>query len=275
MLRLAARLVVRPIPVHSRLPCRPVDTLSILQRESIRSPTRKLWTSSANYKGRAWRPFTKQGGSSWTIGRIWRAFSNQTGAKKEGILAMYSRLLIEKPILTKTISSGFIVAIGDIIAQSLFEGALQDGKGFDLLRMARMWVIGAFVVAPCLHYWYRFLNRIIPDPSTIGAIKRVLLDQGLFAPTFICVFFGAMFTLEGRLNELPDHLRRTWWPALQANWKLWIPAMLITFRFIPHHFQVIWVNTVALIWNTYLSWAGHQEHAHLEVQPPKEGVRNH
>jgi hypothetical protein len=151
------------------------------------------------------------------------------------------------------------VAFGDVLAQILVEGALQEGHTFDWARTGRMWLIGIAIVAPILHYWYNFLNKMVPDPSTKGALIRVFIDQVVFAPAGICIFFTSIFTLEGRLNELKEHLSNVLWPTLQNNWKLWIPAMFITFRVIPHHYQVLWVNCVSLIWNTYMSWVGHQK----------------
>jgi len=210
---------------------------------------------------RAWRPLCNGTGRV-----IRRSFSNQVSGDKpkkkaEGFLAMYSQWLLHRPILTKAVSSGIIVAFGDVLAQVLVEGALQEGHKYDWARTGRMWLIGITIVAPLLHYWYMYLNKWIPDPSTKGALLRVLIDQVTFAPVGICVFFTSIFTLEGRLDELPDHIRANLWPTLKNNWKLWIPTMFVTFRVIPHHYQVLWVNCVSVLWNTYMSWVGHQKEA--------------
>ena len=61
--------------------------------------------------------------------------------------------------------------------------------------------------------------------------------------------------LEGRpLAEIPEKLGRDLPDALVANWCLWIPAMLVNFRFVPIKFQVLYSNMVGFVWQTYLSW---------------------
>jgi len=40
-----------------------------------------------------------------------------------------------------------------------------------------------------------------------------------------------------------------------VNWKLWPAANFVNFKFVPVQLQVLFANFVALIWNTYLSWA--------------------
>lgn len=44
-------------------------------------------------------------------------------------------------------------------------------------------------------------------------IKRVALDQFTFAPVFTATFFTAIFTLEGRLDELPKHFEDNYIPV--------------------------------------------------------------
>jgi hypothetical protein len=44
-----------------------------------------------------------------------------------------------------------------------------------------------------------------------------------------------------------------------ANWNIWIPFQFLNFRFVPLNLQVAAANVVALLWNTYLSWASHKE----------------
>lgn len=81
----------------------------------------------------------------------------------------------------------------------------------------------------------------------------------MFAPTFLPLFFSALLTLEGEPEKIPEKLAAEWWPATKANWAVWIPAQLINFRFVPGSLQVLFSNSVGLLWNSYLSFISHAD----------------
>ena len=123
---------------------------------------------------------------------------------------------------TKAITSAAIVGAGDAACQTLFENrSLQPNsksgtvpgrdelgdattvgsavghiagsrEPFDYARLGNMTLLGAVLVAPVLHVWYGFLGRKIPGTAVGPVVGRVVLDQALFAPTFIAVFFSAL-----------------------------------------------------------------------------------
>lgn len=45
-----------------------------------------------------------------------------------------------------------------------------------------------------------------------------------------------------------------------AEWALWVPTMLVTFRYAPVKFQVLVINVVGVVWQTFLSFMA--AHAH-------------
>jgi hypothetical protein len=123
-------------------------------------------------------------------------------------------------VATKALTSALIVGAGDVACQTLLErrsltagsaraqhesqgpqqpGDMADRGGgtaasrpFDYARLGNMTLLGAVLVAPVLHVWYGFLGRKIPGSSVGPVVGRVVLDQALFAPTFIAVFFSAL-----------------------------------------------------------------------------------
>ena len=120
---------------------------------------------------------------------------------------------------TKALTSAAIVGSGDVACQTLFEGrSLQRGgaarpqgdaatavadcgigadcDAFDHVRLGNMTLLGAVLVAPVLHVWYGFLGRKIPGTAVGPVVGRVFLDQALFAPVFIAVFFSALAVSE-------------------------------------------------------------------------------
>ncbi len=176
-----------------------------------------------------------------------------------GPLDAYLKLLERAPLPTKAITSMCIVGAGDVATQTL----LDRDKPFDVKRFAIFTFLGGALVGPTLHFWYGFLNRMIPGVGTMPALKRLAVDQTLFAASFIPIFMGSAMALEGKAAQFPEQLKREFLPALVTNWGLWIPGNFINFRFVAPRLQVLFANVVALGWNGYLSWSTHRA-AHAE-----------
>lgn len=88
----------------------------------------------------------------------------------------------------------------------------------------------------------------------------------MFAPSFLPIFFTTLLTLEGDVGKVPEKLKQEWWPAVKANWVVWVPAQLLNFRFVPGSLQVLFSNVVGLFWNSYMSYISHTD-AHKAVEP--------
>eukprot|EP00937_MAST-01D_sp_MAST-1D-sp2_P003945 g3945.t1 len=176
----------------------------------------------------------------------------KNGASSGSPWQQYLKLLETHPIMTKAVTSGVIGGIGDYCCQKWFDGRV------DAKRLATFTFLGAALVGPTLHVWYGVLGRLLPRPGTVGAVQRMALDQGMFAPTFIPVFISSLMILEGKpISAVPGEVKKAWWPAVTGNWGIWIPAQLINFRFMPPNLQVLFANVVGCVWNVYLSWVAH------------------
>lgn len=118
--------------------------------------------------------------------------------EKKGLLNAYLRALDNRPILTKVITSGVICGIGDIMAQGI--AFSQAGRTLTLGAMAAALemqrfiiysVLGAFWIAPIVHYWFEAIENVTKSPKgppktfagRMGkALKMVTLDQTIGAP---------------------------------------------------------------------------------------------
>lgn len=77
-----------------------------------------------------------------------------------------------------------------------------------------------------------------------------------------------------RFNVLPwgrsiDNLCLTL--ILQVDCCVWPPAQYINFHFIPARFRSIYVSSITLCWNTFLSYMKHRVHTfslNIETAPP-------
>ena len=216
--------------------------------------------------------------------------------------AWYSRCLQEHPIKTKLLTSSFLMGSGDVACQALTrhekqqeaEASGEPGAAaahapapYDWHRTRKFAFLGAVLIGPALHHWYSFLIRTFPAQTTAGALKRLALDQALFAPTFIPLFFGGLQFLDGNfdLGQIRRKLEADYVDTLIANWMVWyvllrsvpksrssvclthppthtshdrVPAMLVNFRFVPPHAQVLFSNTIGFGWNIFLSAVSHK-----------------
>ncbi|GJQ13026.1 hypothetical protein GpartN1_g4817.t1 [Galdieria partita] len=169
----------------------------------------------------------------------------------------YRQLLMDKPVMTKSVTCGVLSLAGDVAAQYLEQRySKKDSKKviqMDVGRTMRFTSFGLLIFGPCAHYWYQLLDRLFPKATTRSLISKVLADQTLFTPLAIVGVFSYVSLLEGR--PFVSKVKQDFWTTLKANWALWLPAQTINFRFTPPEYRVLFVNSVALIWNVYLASA--------------------
>lgn len=128
---------------------------------------------------------------------------------------------------------------------------------FDWHRSARLVGVNCVLVGPTLTVWYGFLGRVTAGFGTglLPTIKRMAIDQLLFAPPFIALFFLTAATFEGKMMDGPERLRKGWASAVLANYSLWPAAQMINFGLVPAAFRVLFSNCVGVVWSCYLSYA--------------------
>ncbi|CAK7203992.1 hypothetical protein SEUCBS139899_006743 [Sporothrix eucalyptigena] len=150
---------------------------------------------------------------------------------------------------------------------------------FDFERLTRFMAYG-FGMAPIQFKWFQFLSRtfpIIPGASAVGpTLKRVAMDQLIFAPLGIAWFFTVMTVTEGGgRRAVQTKLRDMFVPTLKANFTVWPAVQLINFRLMPVPFQLPFVSTVGIAWTAYLSLTNAAEDVHQVKMhvPDAPGIR--
>ncbi|CAH2294922.1 peroxisomal membrane 2 [Pelobates cultripes] len=172
------------------------------------------------------------------------------------LLRTYLRLLRERPIVTKSVTSGILSALGNLLSQSIERRRKRQksSKEVDLVGPLRFAVYGFLFTGPLSHYFYLFLEQMIPSSAPLAGIRRLLLDRLIIAPAFLLLFFCVMNILEGKdLATLNQNLKNRYWLALKMNWKVWTPFQFINVNYIPVQFRVLFANLVAFFWYAYLA----------------------
>ncbi|PGH15548.1 hypothetical protein AJ79_02330 [Helicocarpus griseus UAMH5409] len=127
---------------------------------------------------------------------------------------------------------------------------------FDFERLTRFMAYG-FFMAPIQFQWFGFLARSFPvtkTHATLPALKRVAMDQLIFAPVGLACFFMFMTVAEGGgRRAIVRKFQDVYTPTLKANFLLWPAVQILNFRVMPIQFQIPFVSTVGIAWTAYLS----------------------
>jgi hypothetical protein len=193
--------------------------------------------------------------------------------KKNSFFSWYSRQLDEQPIFTKCASACLIASSGNIFAQGIqhykAEEKDKNKNGFviDLGQVGRFAFLNAVFVAPVLHHWYQFINRAVPGKSMSKVLQRVFWDEFVFSPVYIPVFLGGLWSLEGATpQKIKSMIYKEVPPIIVAEWIMWVPTMAVTFRYVPVKFQVLVINCVGVVWQTFLSFMANKAHGNIEEE---------
>ena len=155
---------------------------------------------------------------------------------------------------------------GDVLAQ-VWLG--EEGESFDLKRLGIFTLLGMVFIGPVLHVWYGTLAKLFTGVGTATAVSKLAMDQLLFAPVFIGSIISLIMILEGHGDQVKDKVNNDLFTIVKSNWALWVPFNFLNFRFVPQSLQVLASNGMALIWNTYVSWASH---THTDAGATTKGV---
>ena len=208
----------------------------------------------------------------------------------------YASKLDSHPVLTQSLTSGFLFLIGDLTAQR-YEVRLDASNGIDVsnrplvdfLRLAACTSFGLFVLGPCGHHWYSrldvFTNRLYKPRSWKNVGLKVALDTAIFNPIFLIIFFTTVSLLEGlTLNDIGYKLYRDFVPSYAVDCSIWPPIQTVNFRFVPVKFQLLVVNLGCYFDDVFLSYVQHQgmpaifqriEHAWLEYIGEPNAKKGH
>lgn len=111
------------------------------------------------------------------------------------------------------------------------------------------------IQGPTLTIWYRMLAKYVGHGGKNTVLKKVALDQLLFAPICLGVFLSSISFVQGNsIEETKRHVKHNYYDILTTNYKIWPMVQMGNFYLVPLQYQVLVVQIVALFWNAYLSF---------------------
>ena len=174
-----------------------------------------------------------------TLARLWQAYTH--------VLARY-------PKLTKLTTGTLITVLGDLICQYMLEGATRPNAK----RVQAVSTYGALVTYAEGHLWLGFLERAVGTSMSLrSSFVKTLLDQGLFAPLETSGFIAWTHYVEGHQTSLKEKLNADLPAALCCSYFFWGPICMLEFLFVPYPLRVLYISTMSVAWDTYLSYVAH------------------
>merc|ERR1719282_1640872 len=167
------------------------------------------------------------------------------------LLDSYQAALDESPILTKATTSMVGFAVSDVLTQLFIEK-----MDFDLKRLVKMASFGFLLHGTTGHYFYGFLDGVLKGTSPLVVAAKVAIDQTVWAPVFMCMFFSYMMTFEGTPDLIGAKIKQDVFTAVKGSWMTWIPAHTINFAFVPSDMRLLYINTIQIFFNMFMSVIG-------------------
>lgn len=166
--------------------------------------------------------------------------------------AAYNDALDSNPLITKAMTSLVGWALGDFLAQVFISGG-----PFDMKRFITLSAFGFLYHGPSGHYFYNWLDKQIPGTEGKVVALKVLIDQTLWCPIFMSVFFTYLGLCNGdSFAAIGDKIKNDLLSACQGSWKVWPIVHAVNFKFISTKHRLVFINGVQVAFNMFLSLIG-------------------
>ena len=120
---------------------------------------------------------------------------------------------------------------------------MRQGPEFDLKRNLKLTLYGLCISGPASAHWYCYLQ---PRPLAV----KVALDQLIFSPIFLGVFFCYNSIVEGKLEA---NMHQKYLRALCSGLCFWPVVQVVNFWAVPQHLRLLTGSLVGVGWTFWFS----------------------
>ena len=174
-----------------------------------------------------------------------------------GLWTRYNAILEAQPLLTKMCTSLVGFSAGDVLAQKFIN---DDDAPYDPMRTIRLGSFGFLCHGSTGHLFYGLLDSKLPGTKPVTVATKVLIDQTMWNPIFGCMFFGYLNAVEGKSwDQYVTKLKSDLKTAVMGSWAVWVPAHTINFAFIPPSQRLLYINSIQIGYNIFLSFLGNKK----------------
>ena len=124
-------------------------------------------------------------------------------------------------------------------------------------RFVTLSIFGFIYHGPSGHYFYNWLDGKIAGKEAKDVALKVAIDQLLWCPCFMTVFFAYLGLVNGDgVATIADKIKNDLLAACQGSWKVWPLVHAVNFKFISSKHRLVFINSVQIAFNMFLSLIG-------------------
>lgn len=167
---------------------------------------------------------------------------------------MSPRIRYLGPYVAEGMRAAAIMATGDVLAQTVVEK--KKFRDIDVIRTVKYGSLGMLFVGPTLKYWFGLLDRTIKGKQgTVSrALKKMAVDQAIMAPALNFAIAGMVGLINNEKPlEIKERLKTQYPDIMKTNYMIWPAVQIINFGLVPLRYQVVFVQTIAVFWNCFVS----------------------
>lgn len=170
--------------------------------------------------------------------------------------------------VSNTLTCMVLLAVGDGITQYAENQQknqtnlnLIDAKktpwflNFDWSRNGKMFALGT-ALGPVTHFWYNYLDKILPGRTKYVLLRKICLDQCIGATLLTLTLIIGLHVLdEQKINpaSVKEALDDKFLTIYKADCAIWTPANTLNFYYVSAKYRVLYINVVTLFWNIIVS----------------------
>ena len=150
-------------------------------------------------------------------------------------------IIADNPFVANGIIYGGLYTLAEISQQTIKNAVSKDtataanisrardttsvASKLDMSSIKRYAIMGTVCISPMLTKWYSWLDGRFPCKTAPVVVKKLVLDQFLFTPFVVVVFYVGMSYLEGKKGlQLLDELKEKGIKTFMMDCCFWLPA---------------------------------------------------
>ena len=154
--------------------------------------------------------------------------------------------MASSPLMTNCLVYGSMSGMAEFSQQTILlkvfpkeDQRQQYNKG----SVFRYTVLGGAVFSPTLHFWYRWLDRVMPGTTVTTVVKKLVLDIPYYTAFYVLLNIMAGESWATAWAELRQKLV----PTMLTTSAFWVPAQIVNFRYVPPRMRVIYLAACTFV----------------------------